>query len=76
MDTIEKASDYAHDAADALADTAAQAAKSLGEKGEQLVDAEQKMIKQLNTFVDSHPLASVGIAIAVGYMLDYLLSER
>ncbi|MGZ5007601.1 MAG: DUF883 domain-containing protein [Methylobacter sp.] len=76
MDTIEKATDYAQDVADTIADKAAQAAKMFDGKGEQLLDAEQKMIKQLNSFVSYHPLASMGIAIALGYMLDRLLSEQ
>jgi ElaB/YqjD/DUF883 family membrane-anchored ribosome-binding protein len=76
MDTIEKASDYAQEAAETIAHTATRAAKTFGEKGEQLLDAEQKMIKQLSSFVSYHPIASVGIAIAVGYILDDLLSEH
>lgn len=76
MDTMENASDYAHKAADNVADATAQAAKALGEKGEQLLNAEQKLMKQCCNFVGYHPMASLAIAVAAGFVLSRLFDDR
>lgn len=76
MDTVEKASDYAQETAGKIASASAQTAKMLGEKGEQLLDAERKMVKQSRSYVSDHPVASLSIAAAIGYALNYLLRDR
>ena len=76
MSTIEKASDYAHEAAENIAGGSAQAAKVLSEKGEQCRDAEQKFMKECCHYVSEHPMTSIGLAVAAGYMLRALLGEH
>ncbi|TRW91254.1 DUF883 domain-containing protein [Candidatus Methylobacter oryzae] len=76
MNTIENASDYAQEAGERIAGATSQAAKALGEKGEQLLSAEQKMMKQCCNYVSYHPVASVAMAIAAGFLLSHLLRER
>ncbi|MGZ5007600.1 MAG: DUF883 domain-containing protein [Methylobacter sp.] len=76
MSTIEKASDYAHEAGDKIASATSQAAKALGDKGEQLLNAEQKMMKHCCNYVTAHPMKSLGMAVAFGYMLRRLISSR
>ncbi len=76
MNTIEKASDYAHEATDKVASATTEAAKALGEKGEQLLNAEQKLMKHCCNYVSYHPIASLSIAIAAGFLLSRLLSDR
>lgn len=76
MDTIEKASDYAQEAAEKMAKGTAQAAKAIGEKGEQLLSAEQRMMKNCCRYVADYPMTSLLIAVASGYLLKSLLSER
>lgn len=76
MDTIEKASDYAHEAAEKMAKSTTQAAKALGEKGGQLLSAEQRMMKNCSRYVADYPMSSLLIAMASGYLLKSLLSER
>jgi ElaB/YqjD/DUF883 family membrane-anchored ribosome-binding protein len=76
MSTLEKASDYAHEAGDKIASATNQAAKALGDKGEQLLNAEQKMMKHCCNYVTDHPMKSLGMAVAFGYMLRRLLSSR
>jgi ElaB/YqjD/DUF883 family membrane-anchored ribosome-binding protein len=76
MDTAQKASDYAQKTAGKVASASAQTAKMLGEKGEQFLDAEQKMVKQSRSYVIDHPVAALGMAAAIGYALNYLLSDR
>lgn len=67
--TMEKASDYARKAADKAGDVSAQTAEMLSEKG-------QKMMKHGRSYVSDHPMASLGIAVTVGMMLNRMLSER
>ncbi|MDP1667391.1 MAG: DUF883 domain-containing protein [Methylobacter sp.] len=76
MNAIDKAADYAHEATDRIASATSETAKALGEKGEQLLNAEQKLMKNCCTYVSYHPVASVGIAIAAGYFLSRLLNNR
>jgi ElaB/YqjD/DUF883 family membrane-anchored ribosome-binding protein len=76
MDTVEKASNYAQETAGKIAGASAQTAQMLGEKGEQLLDAERKMVKRSRSYISDHPAASLGIAVAIGYALNYLLRDR
>ena len=76
MDTMEKASDYAQEAAGKVASASAQTAKVLGEKGEQLLNAEQRLMKRSCNYVSEHPMASLGMAVAVGFFLNHLFSDR
>jgi len=76
MDTAQRASEYAQETAGKVASASAQTAKMLSEKGEQLLDVERKMVKRGRSYVSDHPVASLGIAAAIGYALNYLLSDR
>lgn len=83
MDTLDKASDYVHDAADYIQENADKivsathyAADALGEKGEQLLDAEQKLMKSCRRYVCDNPLTSIGITLSIGFVLGRLLSNR
>lgn len=76
MDTIEKASDYAQEAAERMAKETGQAAAALGKKGRQLLSAEQRMMKNCCRYVADYPVTSLLIAMASGYLLRSLLSER
>lgn len=76
MDTIEKATDYAKEAAEKVAKETSQAAKTLGKKGEQLLSAEQRIMKNCCSYVTDYPVTSLLIAMASGYLLKNLLSER
>ncbi|TAK60591.1 DUF883 C-terminal domain-containing protein [Methylobacter sp.] len=83
MDTRDKVSDYAEDAADYVhgatdyvQKSTTKAAEALGEKGEQWLNAEQEFMKNCRAYVRDHPLKSVGIALAAGYVLTRLGSNR
>ncbi len=76
MKTIDKASHTAHKAYDKLADVAGDAAEVLGEKGEQLKKAEQKLMKNCRVYISDNPITSVSIAVAAGFLLSRLLSRR
>ena len=76
METIEKASKSAHEAVDKIASTANQASEALGEKGNQLKNAEQQLMESCRGYVRDNPITSLGIAAAAGFLLSRLLSGR
>lgn len=76
MDTIDTASQSAHEAVDKVAAATNQAAETLGEKGEQLKNAEQKSWESCRGYVQENPITSLGIAVAAGFLLSRVLSGR
>ena len=76
METLDKASQSAHEAIDKIASATNQAADALGEKGQQLKQAEQQLLENCRGYVRDHPLTSLGIAAAAGFLLSRLLSGR
>lgn len=70
METVDAASEFAHETVDKIADAAKEA---FGETGERLSDAEQKMINDLRDFIHDNPITSMGIAVAAGFILSRLL---
>ena len=76
MDTKDKAFKSAHDAVDKVVDAAGQAAEAIGEKGEQLKNAEKQLVENCRGYVRDNPITSLGIAVAAGFLLSRLLSGR
>lgn len=76
MKTIDKASHSAHKAYDKLADVAGDAAEVLGEKGEQLKKAEQKLMQNCRGYISDNPITSVSIAVVAGFLVSRVLSRR
>jgi ElaB/YqjD/DUF883 family membrane-anchored ribosome-binding protein len=76
MKTIDKATNYAHEAVDKMAQVSNQAADAFDEKGLQLKNAEQRLIKNCQGYVRDNPVTSLGIAVAAGFLLSRLLSGR
>lgn len=76
METIDKASHSAHEAVDKIANATNQAAEALGEKGEQLKNAEQQLMESCRGYVKDNPITSLGIAVAAGFLLSRVLSGR
>jgi ElaB/YqjD/DUF883 family membrane-anchored ribosome-binding protein len=66
----------AHDAMDKVAHASSQAADALSHKGEQLQDAEQQLLKNCRDYIQDNPVASLGIAVGVGFLISRLLSSR
>lgn len=84
--TIDKVSQAAHPAVDRLATSAHQAvdkmahaantaAETIGEKGEKMKEAKSRMMADACTYVEAHPFASVGMALAAGFLLSRLLGS-
>ena len=73
---VDRFASGAHQAVDTIANVAGQAAESLGISSEQLKQAQARAFEFSRAYVRDHPLASVGIAIAAGFVLSRLLSSR
>jgi len=76
METIDKASHSSHEAVDKITNATNQAAEALGEKGEQLKNAEQQLMESCRGYVQDNPITSLGIAVAAGFLLSRVLSGR
>jgi ElaB/YqjD/DUF883 family membrane-anchored ribosome-binding protein len=63
----------AHGVIDTVADAATSAVETLGIKGDQLNDAQQKLTEAARTYMREKPVASLGIAVAAGWILSRLL---
>jgi ElaB/YqjD/DUF883 family membrane-anchored ribosome-binding protein len=66
----------AHDVAEQVSDAATQAAKQLRVSGKKLQKMEKRLERSARGFVREHPLASLGMALAAGYVVARLLSPR
>jgi ElaB/YqjD/DUF883 family membrane-anchored ribosome-binding protein len=73
---IERVADGAHEAVDKIANATHQAADAIGEKGAQLQDLQEEWMENVRGYINEHPVKSVGIAIAGGFLLSRLLSGR
>ena len=73
---VDRMASGAHQAVDKIADVATQAAESLGAKGNQLNEAQARFVDDCSTYVRANPLASLGIAVAAGFLISRLISAR
>jgi ElaB protein len=73
---VDRIASGAHQAVDKVASAADHAAETLGMKGEQLKDAQVRMMEQCRGYVRDNPVTALGIAIAAGFLLSRLLSSR
>ena len=76
METIDNASNYAHETYDKIANATSHAAVTLGEKGDDLINAEQKLMKQCRQYVNDNPVTSLAIVATAGFLLSRLLRHR
>jgi ElaB/YqjD/DUF883 family membrane-anchored ribosome-binding protein len=66
----------AHETVDRAGVAAAHAAEALGIKGDQLNESSQRIIERASVYVRENPVASLGMAVAAGYVISRLLSSR
>jgi ElaB/YqjD/DUF883 family membrane-anchored ribosome-binding protein len=69
---LNKATARMHGAVDQVADAAAPAAQWLEDQGETLNDTGEKLLDSTSKYVAAHPLQSLGLAVAAGYLLSRL----
>lgn len=73
---VDRVASGAHMAVDKIAGAAGQAADTLGAKGEQLKEAQGRIMELGRNYVRDNPVTSLGIAIAAGFLLSRLWSSR
>ena len=80
---IERASQGAHHAVDRAAEAASSAAGRFGETVDQLAEKRDELMELPETwtegareYVREHPLASLGIALAAGYLLHMITRSK
>jgi ElaB/YqjD/DUF883 family membrane-anchored ribosome-binding protein len=76
METLDRVTNTAHDAYDKVAQVTNQAVDTLSDKSQQLRSTEERLVKDCRGYISKNPIASVGIAAAVGYVFGRLLNQR
>jgi ElaB/YqjD/DUF883 family membrane-anchored ribosome-binding protein len=66
----------AHNAVDKIADATTGAAETLSIKGEQVVELQEKWLRNVREYVNENPLKSLGMAVTGGYLLSLILRGR
>jgi ElaB/YqjD/DUF883 family membrane-anchored ribosome-binding protein len=74
--TTDKVADFAHETVDAIADASNHAKTAFDEKSDHIINAEQQLLKNCQTYIRENPVTSLGLAVAGGFLLSRLLSRR
>lgn len=69
-------SETAHHAMDRLSEAASQAAERLGAHSEELWALQGRAADTTRSYIREHPLATIGIAIAIGVLISRFTSRR
>jgi len=69
---LNKATARAHGAVDQIAEAAEPAAQWLEEQGETLAATGERLAERTSKYVAAHPLQSIGMALAAGYLISRL----
>ena len=72
MGILNETTARAHGAVDQVAAAAAPAAQWLEEQGETLTASGEKLLDSTCKYVAAHPLQSLGMALAAGYLISRL----
>jgi ElaB/YqjD/DUF883 family membrane-anchored ribosome-binding protein len=73
---LSRLSSTAQQTMDRVTDAATQAAGRLSEKGQELWDMRGEAVDTARSYVREHPIATIGIAIAIGLVISRLTSRR
>ena len=73
---VDRVASGAHQAVDKFAIAASDAVESLTVKANQLKDSQALLTEQCRGYVRGNPLASLGIALAAGFLLSRLIANR
>ena len=72
--TLSRLSDTAQDTLGRVSDFASHTAKRLSDRGSELMDS--RSVEQVRGYVRQHPVAAIGLAIAIGLLISKLTSRR
>lgn len=73
---VDRLAEGAHGAVDRLAEMADATTARLSRQAEQLKAARERLSANTGAYVRENPLASLGIALAAGYVLARLINSR
>lgn len=73
---VDELASGAHHTVDSLAGSAAHVAQALEGKGEELQALQGRLSESCRAQLRDHPIATLGIAVAAGYMLNWWLKQR
>lgn len=73
---VDRVATGAHEAVDKLAGAAVNAAETFGVKSEQFKEAQTRITENFRSYVRDNPLATVGIAVAAGFLLSRFINAR
>ena len=73
---VESIASGAHQAVDKLASVANQAAEALDAKGGQWKEAQSRFSESCLAQVREKPIAALGIAVAAGFLLSWVMNQR
>ena len=73
---VDRVAAGAHEAVDKAAGAATKAAKLIARKGDVLMAVPEQYLESCRERVRENPLAAVGVAVAAGIALSFLLSRR
>lgn len=73
---VDRVAASAHEAVDKIADATHRAADAISKKGAQLQGVQEEWMENVRGYINEHPVKSLGIAIAGGFLLSRLLSGR
>src|SRR5215831_10456380 len=71
--TVDKIATSAHQAVDRIASAATSAASQLGVKGDDVMEAKDRMLEGVREYVRTKPLAALGIALAAGFVISRIM---
>ena len=69
---VDRIASGAHEAVDRVAAATTSAAERLSGKGDELLASKDQWLQACSGYVKENPLTSLGIAVAVGYLLSRL----
>lgn len=73
---VDRIASGAHQVVDKAQDAATQAAESLGAKADHLKEAQTHLTQACGTYMRSNPIATLGIAVGIGFVLSRLMSAK
>jgi len=73
---VSRVASGAHDAVDKIADATNNAADTLSRKGHEIKLLEERWLKNVRAYVEENPVQSLGIALASGFLLSRIISNR
>jgi ElaB/YqjD/DUF883 family membrane-anchored ribosome-binding protein len=71
--TVDKIASGAHQAVDRIASAATSAASQFGVKGDEMLEAKDRLLDSTREYVRTNPMAALGIALAAGFVISRIM---